>query len=492
MKEIEADVLQSILQDHVGLIIFNETGDINYVSPKFKTVLGLPDLCNKGNYNDFLVANFVDELGNKLESHRHPVYAYFKSSQLINSTRLGVRIEGKGIQWGNLNCHEHYHEGKVTRFIVQFNETDFTKEHVIESCSFHIFHQIMDHFSGACFIQDLEGVVYYGNHRYFKETNLTKEAIIGKSYHSLYPDEWVSYFTAQDKMVLREDRAISFEDQMGDKVFLTTKFPIKILDRDDMVGGIAIDISELKHVEDNLRDSELELKDLNDTKDKLFSILAHDLRSPFCNIFSIVDLLYEEHELLEKADKEKLIIQLRNSSAAFLSLLDNLLNWTKTQSEGVKVNKRKVSMHELIENAVQLGRENARHKGIQIVNGVDANMELETDFDLTSAIIRNLVCNAIKFSPSGENICINAMRNGNKVVVDVKDNGVGMSEEMIQKLFDRNSHYSTHGTQGERGTGIGMLVCQQFMDLLEGKLEVDSKLNQGSTFKLTLPQDQSS
>ena len=484
MGEIEVDVLQSILHDHVGLIIFDKKGKIKYLSPKLKLLFNLPEKHLKGNYKGFGDIPFVDELGNQLPRDKNPITTFFNQAQLVDSTRLGIKIENKGIQWLNIYCKEFYEDNELSKMAVYIHETDFSKENVIESCSFHIFHQLMDHFSGACFVQDLQGIVYYGNHRYFKETGLKKEEIIGKSYHGLYSDEMIRNFYSQDKLVLEKDCAMAFEDSMGEKTFLTTKFPIHILGHKDMVGGIAIDITELKKNEKSLQYSEIELKKINETKDRLFSILAHDLRSPFATIYSLIDLLKEEKEELTEREKDMIYLQLKNLSNAFISLLDNLLNWSKTQSGGVKVHRKKHELYRLVESAVAMSRQNAKEKKIDIINNIPLDLKLDTDYDILSTVVRNLTCNAVKFSNVGECVEIEASKEEGKTCIRVIDKGIGMNTEELKKILDRNLHYSTSGTEGEKGTGLGLLICQQFSELLDGEMSVSSIPKKGSVFTL--------
>jgi PAS domain S-box-containing protein len=249
----------------------------------------------------------------------------------------------------------------------------------------------------------------------------------------------------------------------------------------------AVDITERKTTEEALKKSEAQLRELNATKDKFFSIISHDLRSPFSSIIGFSDLLAEkvrekDYEMIEEYAE---IIQ--NSSWRVMNLLINLIEWSNSQTGTIKFNPEYFEIVELINEVTALSNDTARHKSITITRELPDAAIAFADKKMISTVLRNLISNAIKYTkPEGE-IIVSVIQRGEELTVSVKDNGIGIEKMDLDKLFHIEESRSTRGTQKETGTGLGLLLCKEFIEKHGGKLSIESEPGKGSDFRFSLP-----
>lgn len=234
--------------------------------------------------------------------------------------------------------------------------------------------------------------------------------------------------------------------------------------------------------------SEKQLREINATKDKLFSIIAHDLRSPYNAQLGFLETLLEEESPYSPSERKRIIHSLYNSTRQSFALLDNLLIWSRANAGKIAFCPKVLLVAQLFEDVTEMQRYSAQAKNITIEFSLpDDNMEVTADSEMTDTILRNLVSNAIKFTPEGGCITLSAMQDDPLyTVIKVTDNGVGIPSERVPLLFDAESNYSTVGTQQERGTGLGLIVCREFVERNGGKIWAQSAFGKGSTFYFTL------
>jgi len=230
-----------------------------------------------------------------------------------------------------------------------------------------------------------------------------------------------------------------------------------------------------------------ELKLLNATKDKFFSIIAHDLKNPFNSLLGFSDLLKNDFNRLEAHEIKRYIEIIHDSSKHGFNLLENLLQWSRAQTGSIAYYPKFFKLNELIEKCVQLYQNNADKKHIQIFNEVPDNLVLFGDEEMLSTVFRNLVSNAIKFTPNMGKVKIKTSRGIRKVTISIVDTGVGIPEDKIAKLFKIDVQHSTLGTSNEKGTGLGLILCKEFVEKHGGKIKVESERKNGSEFKVILP-----
>lgn len=230
-----------------------------------------------------------------------------------------------------------------------------------------------------------------------------------------------------------------------------------------------------------------ELKLLNATKDKFFSIIAHDLKNPFNSLLGFSELLKSDFDSMEKEEMRTFINIIHDSSKHGFNLLENLLQWSRANTGSIEYFPKTINVGELISNCISLYRNNADKKQIQIFNDVPEDLILFGDKEMLSTVFRNLISNAIKFTLKGGKVKIKMVKNSKRVVISVIDTGVGIPEEKISSLFKIDVQHSTLGTSNEKGTGLGLILCKEFVEKHGGQIKVESERKNGSEFKVILP-----
>jgi signal transduction histidine kinase len=249
-------------------------------------------------------------------------------------------------------------------------------------------------------------------------------------------------------------------------------------------------IKEVDESNQRLKESEKRLKISNATKDKFFSIIAHDIRNPFNAIYGLTQYLSQNFDVLSKKELEKPIELIYQSADELLELLDNLLHWSRTQRGKMEFCPKTLDLHEMVKKNINLLKMNADKKNIEVISDIKANTMISADYDMLTTVFRNLISNTIKFSYENSKVFIKAEESAKEITISVIDEGVGISKENIQKLFRIDIHYSTTGTSEEQGSGLGLILCREFVEKHGGKIWVESEENKGSTFKFTLPKKQ--
>jgi len=230
-----------------------------------------------------------------------------------------------------------------------------------------------------------------------------------------------------------------------------------------------------------------ELAQLNSTKDKFFSIISHDLRTPLNSFNDLISSLNNYYDDFTVEEIKKHIGSLKKSSDNLLLLLENLLLWANVQSKGIEPIQENIILTELIEQEISNLNEYATKKEIQIINKIEANLQAFADKDMISVVIRNLISNSIKFSKAGTKVNIDGHSENGYIEVSFTDTGVGISDEVKEKIFKLESKYSTLGTNLEKGTGLGLCLSKEFIEKNKGKIRFESEVNIGTSFYFTLP-----
>jgi two-component system, sensor histidine kinase and response regulator len=229
-----------------------------------------------------------------------------------------------------------------------------------------------------------------------------------------------------------------------------------------------------------------ELTELNKIKDRFFAIIAHDLKNPFNGIIGISNLLLENLETKEMNKIEELLKMIRNTAEQAYALLGNLLSWAKTQIRSVVFKPGSFNLGEIIKRNIAQAKTSADSKEIQFKNHIDDALMVFVDKDMLDAVVRNLLTNAIKFSHPKSEIILDARESDTDVTLSVKDFGLGISATDIRKLFKPGEIVAGKGTNGEEGSGIGLLLCKEYININSGKIWIDSQIGKGSTFHVSL------
>ncbi len=244
---------------------------------------------------------------------------------------------------------------------------------------------------------------------------------------------------------------------------------------------------ELDELNKNLKKSERHLISVNKTKDRFFSIISHDLRNPFASIVSFSRILKRDINTLTKEELQELTVELDKSVLKINSLLENLLQWSQTQTGKIKYKPELFVVKDLIRDNVNLLSIRAREKSIDITDKVVDHLVVWGDVNMTNTIIRNLLSNALKYSYPGGRVTLNSRKLNAMVEISIADDGTGIPEEDQEKLFRVDSLYTTLGTNDEKGSGLGLLLCKEFVKKQGGDIAFESTKGKGSVFSFTIP-----
>jgi signal transduction histidine kinase len=237
----------------------------------------------------------------------------------------------------------------------------------------------------------------------------------------------------------------------------------------------------------NLKESEQNLKELVATKDKFFRIISHDLKNPFTSLLSISEMIHENYQLIDEDEKKVGIRKVHESVKHIFNLLENLLTWSRSQTGKIDFAPIEFDLCELISETLSLYSASAEKKQIQLTKYCPEEIMALADRNMCSSVLRNLLNNAIKFSHNSSEVAVKVIPHSNYCEIQVIDQGIGIDKENIDKLFRIDLKYKSSGTAGEKGTGLGLLLCKEFVEANGGNIEVKSELGKGSTFIFTLP-----
>lgn len=346
----------------------------------------------------------------------------------------------------------------------------------------------------AIVITDLTGRIEYVNQQFSTITGYTYEEAIGcnprilnSGFHSkeFYRSMWNTILSGKtwngEFYNKRKDGSLFWE--------AATIAPI-LNEKNEIINIVAIkqDVTAKKMAEIDLVESQKKLKELNDTKNKLFSIIGHDLRGPIGILKSYIEAIIEEPGYDDAQNIKQSLKILLSSTTTTFELLENLLLWAKSQQDEVVFEPTNVNLYQIVEICIAIVAEMAKSKAITIHNQIPKEQTVHADRNMIMTVIRNLISNAIKFTESGKSVYIFSTEDKSMLEVSVKDEGVGIAPDALKWLFNPKENYSTVGTSGEKGTGLGLLLCKDFIERHNGEICVDSEERKGSVFKFTIPQ----
>ncbi|WP_290797077.1 PAS domain-containing sensor histidine kinase [Halomonas sp.] len=248
------------------------------------------------------------------------------------------------------------------------------------------------------------------------------------------------------------------------------------------------DITERKRTEEALTASQESLKELNAAKDRFFSIIGHDLKGPFNHILGFSNVILNQIQNGDLAGTDRYARIIRDSSAQALELLTNLLEWSLSQTGSITFEPEKVSLLPLVNEVIHFFSDPAELKSVRIKRNIPADLFIEADKGMLKTILRNLISNGIKFTPSGGQVLIDVDKHKDGLIVCVSDTGIGLKDEEMDTLFSLGNRYSRPGTDNESGTGLGLLLCKEFVEMHGGGIWAKSNPEGGTTFCFTIKQ----
>jgi len=383
--------------------------------------------------------------------------------------------------------------GKVTGLrCIAIDIIDKEKAHAELSSQEQHFRQIYKNVPLPYQSLDEEGVIVDINPAWGKIMGYSREDIIGEKFESFLSEDSKKKFKESYK-IFKEKGEVS--DQQLDLInqnqsIINANFHGRVEYANNKflrTHCIFSDITVQREAEQTLIESEQRLRELNATKDKFFSIIAHDLKNPFNDLMGFTQLLALNIKKYDLQKIEKFTKIIHQSSKLAYNLLENLLDWSRSQTGILNFEPEKILINKLIEENIDLLDSTAKNKNIKIYPEFDTITYAFADKNMVRTIIRNLISNAIKYTNQGGYININSYCDNKKCEISVTDNGIGISKENINKIFKIDESYSTVGTEREKGTGLGLILCKEFVGKNGGKLWIKSEPNKGSTFSFTLP-----
>jgi len=323
----------------------------------------------------------------------------------------------------------------------------------------------------------------------------TEGEVIGKDDFAFYPIELAREFFALDQAVMQSGKAVfnveeSLIDLGGVKHWLlSSKIPMCNKDG-QVIGllGIGRDITDRKLAEEEIKRKNEELQRLNESKDKFFSIIAHDLRSPFNGFLGLTQIMAEESDTLTPDELQKMAVSMRDAATNLYRLLENLLQWSSMQQNRILFHPEVIHLNPIIADSLAMVLQSAQTKKIEILCMISGDLDVFADSNMLQTILRNLFSNSVKFTGRGGKITISAIKSkDNFIEISVKDTGIGMNSAMIDNLFTVGVSSSRKGTEGEASTGLGLIICKDFVEKHGGQLWATSQEGKGSTFYFTIP-----
>lgn len=320
--------------------------------------------------------------------------------------------------------------------------------------------------------------------------------IIGKDDYQMVWHEQADLYRKDDQEVIDTGHSKLFIEEIQTNsenktiTLLTSKLPM-LNSKNEITGmlGIYVDITERKLTENEIRLKNEQLQTVNAEKDKFFSIIAHDLRGPLSAFVGATQIITEEIQTMSIEEIKDITDSMKTSATNIYNLLENLLEWSRLRRGAMDFSPEKINLRKDIDDCINILSESARKKSIDIEVTIPFEIAILADRHMFETVIRNLVSNAIKFTSAGGKVILSAGKKSDQFIeIKVIDSGIGMSPEIISKLFQMNEKISRPGTEGEPSTGLGLLLCKEFIEKCGGRIWAESEAGRGSIFYFTLPQ----
>lgn len=347
---------------------------------------------------------------------------------------------------------------------------------------------IMESSNETLVLADISGQIIDCNETFIRRLNTPREKLIGKNVFQLEP--FLNLINRKEEIVkiVESGKPLLLQLEVSGLWYDVAINPVRY--KDQLTSRVAVfskEITAQKKAEQALRDNEDNLRKLNATKDQFFSIVAHDIKNPINAIVGFSDLLQEKIKNLQREDLHQMAAIIYKSATGIVDLLDNLALWARTQTGRLAFNPKMINIHDVIAGSVNLLSAQALQKSIEIQLDLPLSISVNADEDMIKTIIRNLVSNAIKYTVNNGTIKVSAFTNEQETIVMVEDNGIGIKKERLDTLFRLENTQSSRGTENEKGTGLGLIICKEFVHMHGGRIWAESEPGKGSRFLFNIP-----
>lgn len=373
----------------------------------------------------------------------------------------------------------------------------------------YLLNVLMDNIPDSIYFKDLDSRFIKVNKGLMKNAGVSSEAeILGKTDFDLFSEEHAAKARNDEIEIIKTGipiiNKVEKEILTGGKInwITTTKIPLRD-NEGNIIGtfGMSRNITELiqneqkiKKIADELTESnerlmesERQLRESNASKDTLFSIISHDLRSPFGSVLNLAELLVEDINEMPKDEIQVFAESIHEAAQSVYKLLNNLLEWSRLQTGKISYNPEKIMLNEFAGSILKLYEANLESKNISAEINIDENIAVYADTNTINTVFRNLISNAIKFSFSGSKIEITSGLQNDECVISVIDSGTGIPAKDLTNIFEICSNKSRKGTAEEEGTGLGLVLTKEFVELNKGRIWLESEEGKGTTFCFCLP-----
>lgn len=487
-KELEIVKLKAIIElTDDSIVVTDIDGKIEFVNSKFCDITGY---------------SYQEAIGKNpgiLRTEHHPD-SYYKT--MWNTLNLGQKWDGEFLNrkksgelyWEHARIKPIFDKKeKIINFVA--TKTDITaQKRLLEDLqnSKERYLNLFKNASDAIFIADAEsGLIVDANQQASNLIGVPIKEIIGMHQSMLHPVE-MKEKVIKEFSTFSERRKILIETKV--KHADGREIPVEIndsgvfiQDNKKFVIGSFRDVTDRKIAEMKIVKQTDELHNLIAVKDKFLSIIAHDLRNPFTVLLGMSEMLLMNVRQLELDKIEELIKKINLAAKQNYRLMENLLSWALIQKGNIVFNPVPVELNELFNENIRFHKEKSNLKDIEILNILNGKMQIMADEDMLQMIIRNLVANSLKYTDFGGKIILNAKIIDGNVEISVTDNGVGISKEISATLFTSDQNKTTTGTNREKGSGLGLILCKEFVNMHNGSIKVESEVGKGSSFKILLP-----
>ncbi len=546
-KQIEVqDALKQSEQKYRGLIenlrqeyIFfrhNPDGNFEYVSPSVTNILGFEQEDFSKNYYEYFTKNpinntakekrelglqgiqqlpyeleiydiqknkhileiseapIVDSLGNVLfiEGIAHDITSRKKAEKIIQDQLEEIKINNEEIKSINEELHAVNDdlEARLIEIDILNKELSFSKtkyENLVKNIPGIVFRYRIDkEWTMEYISNEVEVITGYKASDFILNNTRSFTSII----HAEDRDR--VYQTINDSICKKQSYSVEYRlvDSRKEIIWVYERGQLLKKGKKKLLNGVILDITDKKKVEEKLIESEKELRRLNAQKDKFFSLLAHDLRSPIGNFLQISELLKLNYEGLTVKQANDFFDNLYTLSDRTFKLLENLLMWSRSQLGRLEIEPTDLPLKKVLDDVLYLLEENLKSKNIILENNIADEIVVKADLNVVQTLFRNLIGNAIKFSFEKGKITVNCKEiksvQKEHVVVSIEDKGVGIPSDKVDRIFNMDEDYSTLGTNREKGTGLGLILCKEIIEKTGERIWVESQEGKGSSFYFTL------